>query len=215
MSDFAELRFETGYIIYGTQGGVQFNTEIVEVNSGAETRNSIWNYAKSKWDFGDRKLSDTELSAIITFFRARKGRKQGFRFKDWADFKDDGSGILGLTGLSDGTAGPVQMVKKYTSGSETDLRLISKPVAGTVKVFKNAVQTADWTINTSTGLVTFTAPLPAVNDVITWTGEFDVPVRFDVDALTHRFESAIISSPGVVSKPYFYISSLPLVEVRV
>lgn len=215
MADFAELRFETGYIIYGTQGGVEFNTEIVEVNSGAETRNSVWNYAKGKWDFGDRKLSDTELTAIITFFRARKGRKQGFRFKDWADYNDGGAGILGLTGLSDGTAGPVQMVKKYVSGADTDYRLIRKPVAGTIKVFKNAVQIANWTIDTTTGLITLTAPLPAVNDVMTWTGEFDVPVRFDTDSLTHRFDSALIAAPGVVAKPYFYIAPLPLVEVRV
>jgi len=217
MASFAETRFEAGYIIFGTQGGAQFSTDVVTVGSGFESRNQNWQYGKGKWDFGDRKLPDTELTAIINFFRARKGMAQGFRFKDWGDYKDDGQGTFGTTGLGNSTAGPFQMTKKYVSGADSDLRLIQKPVASTIKVYKNGVlhSTSLWTLNSTTGMITFSAPYPTGADTISWTGEFDVPVRFNVDDLTYRFDSAATSSPGVVSTAYFYVSALPLVEIRV
>jgi uncharacterized protein (TIGR02217 family) len=217
MTPFSEIRFETGYIILNTQGGVEYSTDIVEVGSGAESRNQNWQYPKGAWDFGDRKLPDTELDEIVRFFRARKGRTQGFRFKDWGDFKDGGSGVLGLTGVADGTAGPFQMVKNYSSGAETDQRLIRKPVTGTINVFVagTKLSTSFWSIDYTTGMITFlSGHIPANGQIITWTGEFDVPVRFDADKLSYRFDSTVTSSPGVVVKAYFYIANLPLIEVR-
>ncbi len=217
MPAFAEVRFETGYIIYGTSGGPEFNTDIVEVSSGAEFRNANWIYAKGSWDYGERKVLEPELVAIRNFFRARKGSAQGFRFKDWGDYKDEDSGILGLTGLATGAVGPFQLVKKYVSGSDTDYRLITKPVAGTISLYDNAalIAPANYTINTVTGQVTFGVGVePAIGHALTWKGEFDVPVRFDVDKLSARFDSAIISTPGVVQTGAFYLFSLPIVEVR-
>lgn len=215
MPAFAETRFETGYIIYGTSGGPVFNTDIVEVNSGSEFRNANWLYAKGRWDYGERKILEPELVAIRNFFRARKGSAQGFRFKDWADYKDETYGILGLTGLATGGPGPFQLVKKYVSGSETDYRLITKPVAGTVTLYDNGalIDPANYTLNTTTGVVTFTVS-PVASHVLTWKGEFDVPVRFDTDELKARFDSAEISTPGVVKSGVFYLFTLPIVEVR-
>ena len=40
----------------------------------------------------------------------------------------------------------------------------------------------DYSFDTSTGKITFTVA-PVTGDVVTWTGEFDVPVRFDTDDL--------------------------------
>lgn len=215
MSAFAEVRFEAGYIIYGTEGGAEFNTDIVVYGGGNESRNSNWGYAKGQWNFGDRKMPDSELKAIVNFFRARKGRAQGFRFKDWGDYEDWGAGVLGLTGLGDGATLSFQLVKNYASSSDTDQRLIQKPVAGTVKVYKDAVlQTSGYTLDTTTGLVLFSVA-PSNGSVLTWTGEFDCPVRFDVDVLKYRFESAVVLTPGTLSTKYFYVSTLPLVEVRV
>jgi uncharacterized protein (TIGR02217 family) len=157
MAAFAEVRFDTGYIIYGTSGGPEFSTDIVAVNSGSEFRNANWSYAKGQWDYGERKVLEAELILIRNFFRARKGRAQGFRFKDWADYKDENNGIVGLTGLADGTVGPFQLVKKYTSGTDNDYRLIIKPVAGTVTLYDNGtlIDASYYTVDTTTGLVTF------------------------------------------------------------
>lgn len=211
---FAEIRFEAGYIIYNTEGGAQFNTDVVSLNSGYEARNSIWQFGRGKWDFGDRKLPDTELKEIINFFRARKGRAQGFRFKDWADYKDDGNGVLGLNGVGDGSTKVFQMVKNYPSGTDKDQRVIRKPVAGTISFYSAGalINGTNWLLDTTTGVVTFTVAPGA--GALTWKGEFDCPVRFDTDDLKYRFDSASIASPGVVSATYFYVSPLPLVEIR-
>lgn len=299
-SSFAEVQFEAGYIIYGTQGGALFSTDIVVLNSGSESRNQNWQFAKGTWDFGDRKLPDTELKEIIRFFRARKGSVQGFRFKDWGDYQDWGSGQLGSTGTGLGIPGPYQLVKNYTSGSDTDQRYIRKPVSSTIKLFLNGAQlvagvgAGNYALDSTTGLVTLVPTLtsnasaitagantqvtlaanlglvagnllyldsfagtdaalinnkthtivsrtgvgpyvftiatttasislgtgkgswfPQVADILTWTGEFDVPVRFDTDELKYRFDSATIAAPGTVLKTYFYLSPLPLKEVRV
>ncbi|MEW5708783.1 MAG: DUF2460 domain-containing protein [Pseudomonadota bacterium] len=49
---------------------------------------------------------------------------------------------------------------------------------------------------------------PQAEDVLTWAGEFDVPVRFDTDILRTRFEAM----QGDESLHYLY--SLPIVEIR-
>lgn len=220
---FAELRLDQGLIIYGTSGGPEFSTDVIILGSGHEKRNQNWDQAKGEWEYGDRKLSGTELAVIVKFFRARKGRAQGFRFKDWGDYSVTvAEGILGTSGLGTGTA-TYQLYKQYASGSDKDFRIIRKPVAGTVKVFKNGVQAPSTgfgsvAIDTTSGIVTFTATsggaFPISSDVLTWSGEFDVAVRFNTDQLKHRFDSARISQPGIVAEPYFYLSSLPIVEIR-
>ena len=69
------------------------------------------------------------------------------------------------------------------------VRTITKPVAGTVKVYLNGtLQPSGWSIDTSTGLVTFVSA-PAAGAVITADFEFDVPVRFDTDRLEFRLET--------------------------
>lgn len=221
---FSEERLDTGYIIYGTQGGPEFSTDIVELNSGFENRNANWNESKGKWDYGDRKLPDTELRLIIKFFKARKGRANGFRFKDWGDFKVDVTeGILGLSGHGTATA-TYQLYKQYVSGADKDYKKITKPVVGTLKIFKNGVQapTSGFgavAFDYTTGIVTFSPDsignFPQAGDVLTWSGEFDVPVRFDSDQVRYRFDSSITSSPGVVQQAFFFLASLPLVEIRV
>ena len=41
-----------------------------------------------------------------------------------------------------------------------------------------------FTLDTTTGIVTFTgSPIPKGSDVLTWSGEFDVPCRFSSDKL--------------------------------
>jgi uncharacterized protein (TIGR02217 family) len=221
MTDFANVRFETGYIIYGTDGGPTYSTDIVVVNSGAEKRNQNWEYALGNWNFGDRKLSESELTDIINFFHARAGMAQGFLFKDWGDYKvTTENGTLGALGVGDGTA-TYQLTKHYLSGGITNSRLIRKPVQGTFKGYKNGTlltfgsSAGNISLDYTTGVVTFVAPYPTSGDTLTFSCEFDVPVRFDTDSLKYRFDSAEVLSPGVLGTKFFYLSSLPLVEIRV
>ena len=64
-------------------------------------------------------------------------------------------------------------------------------------------QMSGWTLDTTTGIVTFTTA-PA-NDVIVRAGfEFDVPVRFDSDTLDVTLDFERLGS----------ITSIPLLEIR-
>lgn len=51
---------------------------------------------------------------------------------------------------------------------------------------------------------------PQDSDVLRWSGEFDVPVRFDTDELRSKFEA--MASDG--SEAIHYLYSLPVVEIR-
>lgn len=59
------------------------------------------------------------------------------------------------------------------------MRPIRKPVAGVVVRANGVVIPA--TVDTTTGLATFTAP---AGQSVTWSGQFDVPVRFETDQLS-------------------------------
>ena len=205
---FHEVRFPDN-ISRGARGGPERRTQIVELASGAEERNASWANSRRRYDvaYGIRRADD--LAAVVAFFEARNGRLHGFRFKDWADFKSclpSGmpSPLDQPIGTGNGSATLFQLTKRYTSGAQSWTRAITKPVAGTVTVALNGTpQASGWSVSTATGLITFTTA-PAAGVAITAGFEFDVPVRFDTDALDVTLDIERLGS----------ITSIPLVEIR-
>ncbi len=197
---FVETQFPTD-ISYGSSGGPEYATDIVASQSGHEQRNVNWQQARARFNVAHGVKTKAQLDALIAFFRARKGRAYGFRFKDWTDYQTSGQ----LIGVGNGTQTSFQLVKTYVSGAVTETRTITKPVSGTVQVYKNNVlQSSGISINYATGVVTFVAP-PATGVNVTANFEFDVPVRFDTDRLSARLEAYGVHS----------WLDIPLVEVRV
>jgi len=205
---FHEVRFPDN-ISRGARGGPERRTQIVELASGDEERNASWSNSRRRYDvaYGIRRADD--LAAVVAFFEARNGRLHGFRFKDWADHKSClPSGTLTPTdqaiGTGDGATTAFQMVKRYASGSQTWVRTITKPVADTVRVALDGTeQPSGWSVDTTTGVVTFSAA-PAEGVAITAGFAFDVPVRFDTDALDVTLDLERLGS----------IASIPLLEIR-
>jgi uncharacterized protein (TIGR02217 family) len=205
---FHEVRFSDA-ISRGARGGPERRTQIVELASGAEERNASWANSRRRYDvaYGIRRADD--LAAVVAFFEARNGRLHGFRFKDWADFKSClPSQMPGPTnqpiGSGNGAATQFQLAKRYTSGAQSWTRAITKPVAGTVAIALNGTpQASGWSVSMTTGLITFVTA-PAAGVAITAGFEFDVPVRFDTDALDVTLDFERLGS----------ITSIPLVEIR-
>jgi uncharacterized protein (TIGR02217 family) len=196
---FVETRFPMD-ISFGSSGGPEYSTAVVELASGYEQRNVNWAEARARYNVAHGVKTQAQLDALIAFFRARKGRAHGFRFKDWTDFAVQGQ----LIGTGNGTLTQFQLVKSYVS-SVVETRTIKKIVSSTTKIYVNGtLQTTGVTVDINTGLVTFTTA-PANGTSITADFEFDVPVRFDTDRL-----SASIEEYGVTSW-----LDIPLVEVRV
>lgn len=294
MSAFAEVRIDDDLIIYRTIGGPSFSTIVAPVQSGQEARNSLWANPLGKWELGERQMMPADFEIMQNFFNARKGKWEGFRFKDWSDFKDVGAGVLTQI------AGPTfQMYKNYLSGGTTTARKITKPIATGLAFNRNGtpiipgVAPGNYAIDITTGIATFAADssstvtaitvgattqvtltaaltglivggtlylsglgganaallnglshtitavagnvytlgtntfgktitaagsgykYPQPTDVLTWTGQYDRPVRFDTDEI--RFEFIAAAGTGGaenVTDVYFHLYSLPIIELR-
>ena len=205
---FHEVRFPDD-ISRGARGGPERRTQIVELASGDKERNASWSNSRRRYDvaYGIRRADD--LAAVVAFFEGRNGRLHGFRFKDWGDHKSClPSGMPSPTdqaiGTGDGATTAFQLMKRYASGSQTWLRTMTKPVAGRVRVaFDGEEQLSGWSVDTTNGVVTFDSA-PAEGVAITAGYAFDVPVRFDTDALDVTLDLERLGS----------ITSIPLLEIR-
>jgi uncharacterized protein (TIGR02217 family) len=205
---FHEVRFPDN-ISRGARGGPERRTQIVELASGDEERNASWANSRRRYDvaYGIRRADD--LAAVVAFFEARNGRLHGFRYKDWADYKS-ALPSLAITatdqqiGTGTGSLQTFQLAKRYTSGPQTWVRTITKPVTGTVRVALGTVeQLSGWTLDAATGVITFTTA-PAGGVIVRAGFEFDVPVRFDSDTLDVTLDFERLGS----------ITAIPLLEIR-
>jgi uncharacterized protein (TIGR02217 family) len=209
MAVFHEVRFPTE-ISLGAKGGPERKTDIATLRSGSEERNSIWFHSRRKYQAGYGVRHIRDLERVVQFFEERRGRLYGFRWKDKADFRSSiGTGAVTpldqFIGTGNGAATQFQLTKTYGKIFAPYTRIIAKPVQDTVVIAVNGVQqTSGWSVDTTTGLVTFTVA-PANGAAITAGFEFDVPARFDTDYLEldlSGFEAGVI--PNV-----------PVIEIRV
>ncbi|ACC76155.1 DUF2460 domain-containing protein [Paraburkholderia phymatum] len=193
-------------IAFGATVGPTYLTVVTPVYSGRDGRMVAWTQARIRFEVGRRAMNTADTATLDAFFRTVKGRAYGFRIKDWTDFScTTAQGILTATG----TSGQYQLCKQYTNGALFENRLIQKPVVGTVAIYKNAVLIASGlTLDTTTGLVTIT-PTPLVTDVLTWSGQFDVPVRFDVDEMKKQIMDRAGGGDLFVDW-----GSIPIIEIR-
>lgn len=167
-------------VAYGTQGGPTWSTRRIALKSDIKRRNPRRSRPMYRYQVIYRNLLEGDHSEVINAFNACMGGAYGFRIKDWSDFTADDQ----LLGIGTGAEQEVQLVKLYTFGTQTISRPIRKPVAGTVQLTANGVPIAS-TVDTTTGVVTYTA---TNGTVVRWSGEFDVPVCFEDDALSFSFE---------------------------
>ena len=199
MSGFHDVRFPTA-IAYGASGGPEYQTAVVTTFAGFERRNIDWSRARGRWNVGTGIRNRAHVAEVIAFFRARFGRAYGFRFKDWSDFEADAPQRIG-TGDDETTA--FQLVKPYGPEPHRVARRITRPVEGTVVVYRDGVEASGWSVDHATGLVSF-GSAPAEGVAVSATFEFDVPVRFDTDTMDVSIETFEMGQ----------WSQIPLVELR-
>ena len=291
---FHEVRIDDGLVIYDTEGGPSYSTEVARTFGGAESRNQNWAETLSRWVYGGRRCTRAELEAFKAFFRARKGRLHGFRARDWGEYKTAatqgrlGSGAVGtgmptydlyrreedaggsddkriwkpiaagfavqragspatlgsgagqysldtVNGRVTWVADASSAISGITPGASTVVtlggalsglviagRLYLSGTTGTIATALNGiahtitgVSGAQYTLATSTtGLVYggggsgYKYPQPG--ETLTWSGEFDLPARFDTDELRYRF----LARDSETGEMLFDLDSLPVVELR-
>lgn len=163
----------------------EFSTSVVVTASGHERRNSLWSDARLHFDVGPGIRSEEELSELIAFFRARRGAARSFLISDPFDFSS--RAMTGtptpydqLIGRGDGVRTSFPLVKRY-GATDPQVRPITRPRDGTVRVSVNDVEVSGWTL-ADRGIVEFEIP-PQAGALIAAGFLFDIPVRFADDRI--------------------------------
>lgn len=203
-ADFHEVLFPLD-VALGSRGGPTRRTDIVALASGREHRNARWADSRRRFDAGLGIRTLDALHAVLVFFEERRGRLVGFRFRDRVDHLSCApSGTPARTdqpiGTGDGIRMAFQLAKTYGGAFAPWQRTIAKPVAGSVVVAVAGGEVAGVTVDPTTGIVTLPSP-PAAGAAVTAGFRFDVPVRFDTDALDidlAAFEAGQIPSVPLV-----------------
>ena len=185
---------------FGFSGGPTFQTHIVPLASGNESRNIDWPDCRHKYTAPFKNIPNDAYLAIKRVFLICRGRAHTFLFRDWGDFSATNEPFA----TGDGTTLVFQLSKLSSDVSGgTYLRTITKPEAP-VAIFANGAGVTP-AVDVTTGLVTFTAA-PAAGVVLTWSGTFFVHVRFDNDSLPFTLDD-------LSSGQYVTNGSVELLEV--
>lgn len=173
-------------VAYGFTGGPEWATQVVMLDNGRETRNAQWLYPKHRYAAQFMNLRPNGRDNILKTFHACRGQFHAFRFNDANDNEGVGQPFVQV-------GGEWVMAKQYIFGSETSTRLIQAPVSGTISLSGGSLSNLDYETGIYGGDATG----------ITWSGEFDVWVRFASD-----YNAFTIGSWNA------HTSDIELVEVR-
>lgn len=169
---------------YTFQGGPSFSTRLVQLANGREKRNINWSRGRQVFKAPFQNVDQASVDIIRTAFYACRGMAYGFLFKDWTDFQADHAAM----GVAPASNIPVQLIKPYvTPGSEGYNRTIQKPIAEGLTVYQAGVAKVG-TVDATSGLFTPTTDWTP-GALLTWSGEFRVPVRFDQDDLPFTLDN--------------------------
>ena len=143
---FDEIQFPTG-ISYGSEGGPEWQTDVVVVNSGHEFRNQNWADPLYRYNARHGVRTKADLDSVKDFFIARQGMSRGFRYKDWVDYQASSEAMAS-------TGGPSwQAQRTYTSGTQSYIRNLTKPTS-TGSITRNGGNYTNYTMSTQTGIAT-------------------------------------------------------------
>jgi uncharacterized protein (TIGR02217 family) len=153
--------------------------EIVKTDGGHEVRNVRHAQGLFEYDisFPTGDYDGTIIAAVKDMFKASRGGLYAFRFRDW----DPENHLLTdeVIGTGNGSETEFQITKTWTVGGQSQVRNITRPVSP-LTVKKDGVTTGSgYSIDYATGILTFdVAPANAV--VVSVSGTYDIPVRFDL-----------------------------------
>ena len=168
-------------------GGPVFRTHVVSSSDGTEQRNGETGaHARRIFQLDTDDIPDATRAAVLGFFDAARGRSDSFRFKDPFDHSATLEPIVGG-----------QLIKRYSAGSATYDRPITKPIDGTVTF------SGGGTLNYETGIITG-------GSGGTWSGQFEIQARFGSDRYIER-NFSVNKHSVVVSIIEVWDSAIPAV----
>jgi uncharacterized protein (TIGR02217 family) len=177
---FLELQLDAEYS-YGSQGGPGYTTLVTAVPSRSEQRVQLSSRGYRRYRINYQDKSPVQMASLRDFFATTQGKTHGFRHKDILEYKIEDEPLTAINTAGVYTA---QLSILYDRFGGTEVRPITKPQTALVPITltRNGspfASSGNWSLNTTTGLITFTADQSSQE--LEWSGQFDVPVRFDFD----------------------------------
>ncbi len=150
--------------------------EVVRTDGGNEVRNTRWSQPLLSFDisFPPSTRDDAVFLEVRRAYRATRAGLHSFDFQDWSDYTATDAEF----GIGDGVTTVFPLYINYTFGTETFSRRIYRPVSAIALKVDGVSFPAGYSVNYTTGIVTFTVA-PALDDILSWSGDFNIPVRFD------------------------------------
>lgn len=165
-------------------------TDIVTMNSGRERRNAAWAFKKMQFTANFALLLPDAQDEVLNAFYAANAQLLLFRYRDAGDYKVFSSPLN--TEAFAGTTTPVQLTKRYQFGPAYADRTIQALSTATVFLGSTAV---DGTFDTALGTFTPSAAWTSAN--YTWTGTFDLWVRFNSDEMDVTMQTLDVATTDV------------------
>lgn len=155
-----------------------WNTTVVTLSGGNETRNARWQAPLRRYEFAYNPRPLADVQAVVAFFHDARGMARSWLLKSWTDYRL----VAGQIGTGDGSDTTFQIVKSYGTLQPYSRTLTYiKPGSLSVTVDGSPATVSDET----DGLVTLSAP-PSNGAIVRATCEFYVPVRFATDEIRVR-----------------------------
>ena len=168
-------------VAYGSNFGHRYKTRITELKNGVERRNAEWSAPLAFSTVIYDNLDPGDHIIVVNAHHACMGSLIGFRFRDWSNYTAENEVI----GYGTDALASYQLIKTRTFGALSTETNVVKPVSGTVTIFVDGTPTAA-TVDYTTGIVQVSA---ASGAEITWSGEFDTPVRFESDDIDFSIDN--------------------------
>lgn len=151
------------------------NAEIARTDGNREVRNVRTAGSLLRFEISyPHNQYDANYLAVKAAYKASRGGVHSFDFQDHSEYEATDATF----GIGDGVETAFPLYVGYTFGSETHSRRVYRPVSAISLKVDGVSFPSGYSVNYTTGIVTFDAA-PADEAVLTWSGEFKVPVRFD------------------------------------
>lgn len=179
---------------------------VVRLGGGGEQRSIFWSDALRYYDANTPNLTLAQYLQIEKHFNARRGRGRSFKLRDRSSYRATTEAF----GVGDGSTTVFQLSVASGDSGNAYAREIYLPENGTISIFDNASPVSPTITYTgaNAGRVTF-SPAPTTGHVLTWSGDYWIPVRYDTKELDPKLFIWRSDGTGLVEGP-----SIPLVEVR-
>lgn len=175
------------------------DVEIARSDGGRETSNIRTSQSPLRFEISyPHSQQDAIYLAVKAAYKASRGG-HSFDFQDHSEYQATDEQF----GTGDGATTVFNLYKSYTFGGVIYSRRIYRPVSPISLKVDGVAFPAGYSVNYTTGIVTFSSA-PALDEILTWSGDFNVPVRFD-----STFNTAL-PAPHLVHPETMILKEVPL-----